>query len=143
LRVDGFTRASLSKRGQSCWPRPRGLDVDFLGDLDGVVNLDAKVADGAFDLRVAEQDLDDADVGAALQQMGCEGMAKRMKRQRFAQPRRFRRLLEQPADLTRGQRPMLIATGKQPALFRRNAGALLGSTSCLGASRTPGPHTRG
>ena len=38
-------------------PRPI-LDVDFLGDLDGIVNLDAKVADGAFDLRVAEQQLD-------------------------------------------------------------------------------------
>lgn len=27
-------------------------DVDFLGDLDGVIDLDAKVADGALDLRV-------------------------------------------------------------------------------------------
>jgi hypothetical protein len=34
---------------------PGTSDVDFLGDLDSVVNLHTEVADGALDLRVAEQ----------------------------------------------------------------------------------------
>jgi len=32
---------------------------------------------------VSEQSLDNSDVSTAFEQMGCEGMAKRMKRQRF------------------------------------------------------------
>ncbi len=35
--------------------RVRGSDVDLLGDLDGVVDLDAEVAHGAFDLRMSKQ----------------------------------------------------------------------------------------
>ena len=33
-------------------------DVDLLGDLDSVIDLDAEVANRAFDLRMAEQKLD-------------------------------------------------------------------------------------
>src|SRR5208337_955540 len=44
----------------------------------------------------------------------------------FAQPRGFRRLLEQPAKLARRRRLTVPATGKQPALFPRNAGVMLG-----------------
>ena len=49
-----------------------------------------------------------------------------MKRDRLAQPRRFRRLLEQPAELARRRRLTINATGEQPALFRRNAGVTPG-----------------
>src|SRR6516164_9231486 len=63
-------------------------------------------------------------VFAALEQMGREAVAKRMQRNRLAQPGGFGGLLEQPAELTRGQRLMLTATWKQPALFRRNAGVI-------------------
>src|SRR5271166_5113927 len=90
--------------------RERALD---LGDYSG---RHAGVASRRLELVVSKQRLNHPNVFAVLEQMGCEGMAKRMKRERFAQPRRFRRLLEQPAELTRGQRPMLIATGKQPAV---------------------------
>jgi uncharacterized protein YbjT (DUF2867 family) len=45
---------------------------------------------------------------------------------RLAQPRGFRRLLEQPAELARRRRLTIDATGKQPALFRRNAGVTPG-----------------
>src|SRR5664279_4883873 len=44
----------------------------------------------------------------------------------LAEPRGPRGLLEQPAELTRGQRLMIITTWKQPALFRRAAGATRG-----------------
>ena len=53
--------------------------------------------------------------------MGREAVAKRMQRDRLAQRRGSRGLLEQPAELTRGQRLMITATWKQPALFRRAA----------------------
>ena len=49
-----------------------------------------------------------------------------MQRDRLAQPRGVGGLLEQPAELTRGQRPMSTATGKQPALFLRDAGVMGG-----------------
>ena len=51
-------------------------------------------------------------VFAALEQMGREAVAKRMQRNRLAQPGGFGGLLEQPAELTRGQRLMLTATWK-------------------------------
>src|SRR5271166_2857701 len=47
-------------------------------------------------------------------------------RGRLAQPRSFRRLLEQSAELACGHWLMIAAAGKQPALFRRNAGVMPG-----------------
>ena len=38
----------------------------------------------------------------------------------------FRCLLEQPCELARRQRPTVTATGKQPTLFRREAGVICG-----------------
>src|SRR5260370_40960499 len=58
--------------------------------------------------------------------MSREAVAKRMQRERLAQPRGFRGFLEQPAELTRGQRLMITATWKQPALFWRDAGVVRG-----------------
>ena len=78
------------------------------------------------ELFVSEQRLNQPNVLAVLEQMGCEGMTQRMKRDRLAQPRRLRRLLEQPAELARSRRVTINATGKQPTLFRRNAGVAPG-----------------
>ena len=75
---------------------------------------------------MSEQRLNQPNVLAVLEQMGCEGMTQRMKRDRLAQPRRLRRLLEQPAELARSRRVTINATGKQPTLFRRNAGVAPG-----------------
>src|SRR5215510_3671251 len=76
--------------------------------------------------RCFEQRLNQANVGAALEQMGREAMTERVERDRLAQSPVFGRLLEQPAELTRGQRPVSTATGKQPAVFRRDAGIMPG-----------------
>src|ERR1700740_2981388 len=64
--------------------------------------------------RCFEQRLNQTNVRAALQQMGREAVAKRMQRQRLAQPRCFRRVLEQPPELARGHRQSqtIVATGK-------------------------------
>jgi hypothetical protein len=51
--------------------------------------------------------------------------AKRMQRERLAQPRGFSGFLEQPSELARSQRPMIAATWKQPALFRRDAAVII------------------
>jgi hypothetical protein len=48
---------------------------------------------------MSEQRLNHANVLAALEQMGRKAMAKRMQRDRLAQPRGFGGLLEQPAEL--------------------------------------------
>ena len=96
----------------------------------------AGVASRRVELFVSEQRLNQPNVLAVLEQMGCEGMTQRMKRDRLAQPRRLRRLLEQPAELARSRRVTINATGKQPTLFRRNAGVAPGraATSTIAAT---------
>src|SRR5262249_62319621 len=74
---------------------------------------------------MSEQRLNEANVRAALEQMGPKAVAKRMQRDRLAQPRGFGGLLEQPAELTRGQRLMMTGTWKQPALFWREGGIII------------------
>src|SRR5215472_15932774 len=76
-------------------------------------------------LGMSEQRLNHANVFAALEQMGPKAVAKRMQRDRLAQPRGFGGLLEQPAELTRGQRLMMTGTWKQPALFWREGGIII------------------
>src|SRR6516164_8064642 len=98
----------------------RALD---LGDQPG---RNAGVAGRRLQLLVSEQRLNHANVRAALKQMGREAVAKRMQRERFTQPRCFGCLLEQPSELACRQRPTVTATGKQPTLFRREAGVICG-----------------
>jgi hypothetical protein len=47
-----------SADGQSTTTLPGNSDLDFFSDLNGIINLDAKVANGALDLCVAQQQLD-------------------------------------------------------------------------------------
>src|SRR5271165_6794703 len=107
----------VARRAQA---RERALD---LGDYSC---RHAGVSSRRVELVVSKQRLNQPNVRAVLEQMGCEGMAQRMKRDRLAQPRGFRRLLEQPTELARRRRLTISATGKQPALFRRNAGVTPG-----------------
>src|ERR1700756_2880078 len=86
----------------------------------------ATVACRRLEPLVSKQRLNDANVRAALEQVGREAVAKRMQRDRLAQPRGFCGLLEQSAELTRGQWLILTATWKQPALIWRNAGVIRG-----------------
>src|SRR6266849_4338299 len=86
-------------------------------DLGNHSGRHAGVAGRRLQPLVSEQRLNVANVPAAREQMSREAVAKRMQRERLAQPRGFRGFLEQPAELTRGQRLMITATWKQPALF--------------------------
>ena len=95
---------------------------------------------------MSEQRLNQANVGAALEQMGGEAMPERVERERLAQSPVFDRLLEQPAELTRGQRPMLTAAGKQPVeKFRLNLTArfeLAGNGAAGEQERSPKGRSR-
>src|SRR5438128_6317961 len=89
-------------------------------DLGNQPDRHATVAGCRLELGMSEQRLNQANVSAALEQMCREAVAQRMQRDRLAQPRGFGGLLEQPAELTRGQRLMLTAAWQQPALFWRD-----------------------
>src|SRR5271157_1656219 len=106
-------RLPVARRAQA---RERALD---LGDES---YRHAGVARRRVELFVSKQRLNQPNVRAVLEQMGCEGMTQRMKGDRLAQPRGFCRLLEQPAELARSRRLTIDATGKQPTVFPRNAG---------------------
>ena len=70
----------------------------------------AGVASRRVELFVSEQRLNQPNVLAVLEQMGLgQGMTEPTKRDRLAQPRRLRRLLEQPAELARGRRVTINA----------------------------------
>jgi hypothetical protein len=47
-----------SRPGRARQLCPVNSDVDFLRDLNGVVYLDTKVTDSAFDFSMAEEELD-------------------------------------------------------------------------------------
>src|SRR5664279_122098 len=108
-------RASAARRAQG---------IEWALDLGNHSDRHATVAGCRLEPVVSEQRRNQTNIPAALEQMSCEAVAKRMQRDRLAQPRGFRGLLEQPAELTRGQRPMITATWKQPAVFRGNAGVI-------------------
>src|SRR6201981_509134 len=82
---------------------------------------DLQLLEAHIGLEMSEQGLNDAKVLATLEQMGRKAVAKRMQRDRLAQPRGFSGLLEQSTELTRGHWLMLTAAWKQPALFGRDA----------------------
>jgi hypothetical protein len=50
----GWPVFTVRNRGRARQLCPGTSDLDFLGDLDGIVNLDAKIANGTFDLRVSQ-----------------------------------------------------------------------------------------
>ena len=110
-------RTLAARRAQAL---QRALD---LGDHSG---RHASVAGRRLKLVVSEQCLNQTNIRTALEQMGREAVAKRMQRERLAQPRGFCGFLEQPSELARGQAvPMITATWKQPALFRRDAAVII------------------
>ena len=51
--------------GRACLLCPGSSDVYLLGDLQRVIHLHSEIANRAFDLRVAEQELDRTDVPRA------------------------------------------------------------------------------
>src|SRR5205085_10083087 len=77
----------------------RALDV---GDHPG---SDACVASRRLQFVVSQQRLNESDIGAALEQMGCEAVAERMQRHALPDPGGFCRLVEYAVEVPRGHRP--------------------------------------
>ena len=115
-------------------PPPR-LSVDFLGDLDGVVNLDAKVAEGVFDLRVAEQQLDGPKVAGTSVDQCRLGSSQRVRTElQRIETDTCDPLADQPCVLPRRQAAIAPASpGEQelPSAPARNTKMLVDSLTRL------------
>jgi hypothetical protein len=94
-------------------PRARRTQgIDWALDLGNHSSRHTTVTGRRLEFVVSEQRLNQPDIRAALEQMSREAVAKRMQGDCLAQSRGSRGLLEQPAELTRGQRLMITATWK-------------------------------
>src|ERR1035438_8626440 len=78
-------RASAARRAQG---------IEWALDLGNHSDRHATVAGCRLEPVVSEQRCNHTNIPAALEQMSCEAVAKRMQRDRLAQPRGFRGLLE-------------------------------------------------
>lgn len=74
---------------------------------------DLRVARRRRQIVVAEQDLNDPDIGSVLQEMGREAVAQRMHRHAFGQTRCFRRRPASGVQDGRINRMTLVAAGKE------------------------------
>jgi len=73
---------------------------------------DARVARRRLQFVVAQQRLDNSDVGAALEEVGGEAVAQRVQRHRLLDPGRVGRLVKQTAQLAGGHRLARSVAGK-------------------------------
>ena len=60
-----MTQSSSWEEGRACPLCPGTSDVHLLGDSEGIVHLDSKVANGALDLSMAQQELDGSQVAGS------------------------------------------------------------------------------
>jgi hypothetical protein len=70
---------------------------------------------------MAENRLDQTNIQALLEKMGGKGVPQRMQRHRLLDAGGFDCLMEQPRELTRGERLAATPSRKQPALLYRHA----------------------
>lgn len=84
----------------------------------GVVS---RIDRGGGQVGVAEQDLDDANVDAALELMGREAIAQRMWSDPFVDARRISRIGSDPVNLPLGNRLQVMLTREQPPVGMHHA----------------------
>jgi len=60
-----FGEVRRSETGRACPLCPGTSDIDLLSYGEGIIYLDAEIPHSAFDLRMAEQQLDDAQIASA------------------------------------------------------------------------------
>ena len=73
-----------------------------------------RVAGGGAQAVVAEQDLNDTDVGAGLQQMGCETVAQRMGGESLGQPTGVAGALHGPLQTLQAEGTVGRSANKEP-----------------------------
>jgi len=76
----GRLAASMAQNSSTLWGRGvhQLLHLRALGEGECILYVDAQIANGALDLRVAEQDLHSAQVTCLLIDDGCLRSAQRM-----------------------------------------------------------------
>src|SRR6266436_9094188 len=101
-----------------------GQQVEGALDACDHVGGDAGVARRRVKLVVNQKRLDDANIGAVLEQMGRETVAQRMQRHALLDPGRIRRLMEQAVELAGRHRLAALGARKQPAFLQRRSGII-------------------
>jgi hypothetical protein len=72
------------RAGRACPLCPGISDINLFGYCEGVIDLDAEISDGAFDLGMPEQELDSPEIARPSIDQGGLGATERM---RAEQPR--------------------------------------------------------
>lgn len=89
-------------------------DVDLLGDLDGIIHLDAEVAHRALDLRMSEQKLDGSEVPGSPVDHDCLRAAQRVRAKLGrVEPDAGHPFLNKPRVLPGGQAAAITTTSEQ------------------------------
>ena len=96
--------------------------IEWALDAGDHASGDAGVARRGVQFIVAQQRLDDSDIGAALQQMGREAVAQRVQRHALLDPGFISRLVEQATQLAGGHRRAGLTARKQPTFLKGRCG---------------------
>ena len=100
----------------------------------------ARVARRRVQLVVAEQSLDQPDIGAALEQMRGKAVAQRMQADALPDAGSFRRLMEQAAELARRQMQSRVGvrgTASAPVAARLHRSGSAAPSTIAAAARAP------
>src|SRR4051794_32317752 len=97
--------------GRLVWlHRQRREPIERAHDHADGVGGDAGIERRGPELGVPEQHLDHADVDVLLQQVGCEAVAQRVRRDPLGDPGPVSGGMDRPVELTRGVAPAVIET---------------------------------
>src|SRR3954447_18909951 len=111
----GMSAGALGRR--LAWLHPyRREPIERAHDHADGVGSDPRIERGGLELGVPEQDLDHADVDVLLQQVSCEAVAQRVRRDPLGDPGAVGGGMDRPVELTRGERVERVLSGEQPDL---------------------------
>lgn len=98
------------------------LDFHALREHQGILDINAEIANRCFDLGMPKQDLDSAQIARLLINEGCLGPAQRMRAVVLrAQADRHHPLIHEPRILPRAEMPGWIAAARKNKIIKRPA----------------------
>src|SRR4051794_19845562 len=111
----GMSAGALCRR--LAWLHPyRREPIERAHDHADGVGSDPRIERRGLELGVPEQDLDHADIDVLLQQVSCEAVAQRVRRDPLGDPGPVGGGVNRPIELTRGERVERVLSGEQPDL---------------------------